>query len=197
MKVRVAEALSHAVTTNQPARLSLPTTLNPDTLEPEDGARLLLEFTEGAPDSVGEITLSIEITDYAGTRYDDVIFEVRMAIPCLPASEWDVVPASGDHHDPCWFTLVDEEWIAKIRQEIQERGTEGFAMDPPDLTDGPDGFAHIVPRPSLTEAIIEGHAVRALCARTFVPANDPDSRPVCPDCASKQRDLDAALARPE
>lgn len=43
-------------------------------------------------------------------------------------------------------------------------------------------FSHYVPKEKLTEAMIMGTPVVALCGKTWVPSRDPERFPVCPDC---------------
>lgn len=47
---------------------------------------------------------------------------------------------------------------------------------------GHDRFAHYVPKHKLTQALVEGTPVRALCGKVWVPSRDPDRYPVCPTC---------------
>ncbi len=50
-------------------------------------------------------------------------------------------------------------------------------------TSGPPKFSHIVvPKSILTDAIINGTAVEALCGHSFVPGRDPRKYPVCTKC---------------
>ncbi len=43
-------------------------------------------------------------------------------------------------------------------------------------------FSHFVPKKTLTEAIVTGTPVRALCGKVWVPSRDPQKYPVCPTC---------------
>ena len=43
-------------------------------------------------------------------------------------------------------------------------------------------FSHYVPKDELTEAMIMGHPVIALCGKVWVPSRDPERFPVCPEC---------------
>lgn len=43
-------------------------------------------------------------------------------------------------------------------------------------------FSHYVPKDTLTEAIVMGSAVVALCGKVWVPSRDPKKFPVCPEC---------------
>lgn len=59
----------------------------------------------------------------------------------------------------------------------------------PDLVTTDDGdhdrFTHIVyPKSKLTEAIVMGLPVLALCKKKWVPGRDPGRFPLCPTCKS-------------
>ena len=43
-------------------------------------------------------------------------------------------------------------------------------------------FSHYVPKDELTEAMIMGNPVIALCGKVWVPSRDPERFPVCPEC---------------
>lgn len=43
-------------------------------------------------------------------------------------------------------------------------------------------FSHYVPKDKLTEAVVMGTPVVALCGKVWVPNRDPQRFPVCPDC---------------
>ena len=45
-----------------------------------------------------------------------------------------------------------------------------------------DRFAHYVERDQITEAIVNGIPVIALCGKIWIPSRDPDKYPVCPAC---------------
>lgn len=47
---------------------------------------------------------------------------------------------------------------------------------------GHDRFSHYVEKAKLTDAMILGTPVIALCGKAWVPAHDPEKYPVCPDC---------------
>jgi hypothetical protein len=53
------------------------------------------------------------------------------------------------------------------------------------LNDGEerDRHAHIVqPKSAVTEAMVFGTPVTALCGKTWVPSRDPRNYPLCPTC---------------
>jgi hypothetical protein len=43
-------------------------------------------------------------------------------------------------------------------------------------------FSHYVDKDKLTEAMVMGTPVVALCGKVWVPSRDPQKFPVCPDC---------------
>lgn len=43
-------------------------------------------------------------------------------------------------------------------------------------------FSHYVPKDKLTEAMVMGTPVVALCGKVWVPSRTPESFPVCPAC---------------
>ena len=45
-----------------------------------------------------------------------------------------------------------------------------------------DKFAHYVRKSDITSSAVNGHPVKALCGKEWVPTRVPDEFPVCPDC---------------
>jgi hypothetical protein len=43
-------------------------------------------------------------------------------------------------------------------------------------------FAHYAPKDKVTEAMVMGTPVTALCGKTWVPSRSPEKFPVCPEC---------------
>lgn len=43
-------------------------------------------------------------------------------------------------------------------------------------------FSHYVPKAKLTEAMVNGTPVVALCGKVWVPSRNPDRFPICPEC---------------
>ncbi len=43
-------------------------------------------------------------------------------------------------------------------------------------------FSHFVPKDKLTEAMVMGTPVIALCGKVWVPSRAPEKFPVCPEC---------------
>jgi hypothetical protein len=68
-----------------------------------------------------------------------------------------------------------------------ERGT-GTGTLPDERTDvridegDHDRFAHYVEKGKLTEALVVGTPVIALCGKVWVPSRDPERFPICPEC---------------
>lgn len=72
------------------------------------------------------------------------------------------------HLAPGAETLVDE----RVEQEEDLRYEEGDH----------ERFSHYVPKDRLTEAMVMGTPVIALCGKVWVPSRNPDRFPVCPEC---------------
>jgi hypothetical protein len=43
-------------------------------------------------------------------------------------------------------------------------------------------FSHYADRDKITEAMITGTPLQALCGKVWVPSRDPNKFPVCPEC---------------
>jgi Protein of unknown function (DUF3039) len=52
-------------------------------------------------------------------------------------------------------------------------------------------FSHYVPKDKLTEAMVMGTPVVALCGKVWVPSRDPERYPVCPECREIWESLDS------
>lgn len=53
----------------------------------------------------------------------------------------------------------------------------------PQYQDGDhERFSHYVPKDKLTEAMVMGTPVIALCGKVWVPSRNPERFPVCPMC---------------
>lgn len=43
-------------------------------------------------------------------------------------------------------------------------------------------FSHYAPKDKITEAMVMGTPIRALCGKVWVPSRDGSKFPVCPEC---------------
>lgn len=50
-------------------------------------------------------------------------------------------------------------------------------------------FSHYVEKDKLTEAMVLGTPVIALCGKVWVPSRDPEKYPVCPECEDAWKGL--------
>lgn len=66
--------------------------------------------------------------------------------------------------------------IIKERTEVEER--PDYRLDEGDH----ERFSHYVDKAKLTEAMVMGTPVIALCGKVWVPSRNPDRFPVCPEC---------------
>ena len=63
---------------------------------------------------------------------------------------------------------------------VKERTEESYEYR---LDEGDhERFSHYVPKNKLTEAMVMGTPVIALCGKVWVPSRNPDRYPVCPEC---------------
>jgi hypothetical protein len=66
-----------------------------------------------------------------------------------------------------------------------ERGSSTLVEErvAPKTDDGDhDRFSHYVVKNKLTEAMVFGSPLTALCGKVWVPSRDPQKYPVCPEC---------------
>jgi hypothetical protein len=62
-------------------------------------------------------------------------------------------------------------------QTVEETRTQ------PSIDDGDhERFSHYVQKDKLTDALVDGTPVVALCGKIWVPSRDPQKYPVCPEC---------------
>jgi len=61
---------------------------------------------------------------------------------------------------------------------VEERTRPDYRYDEGDH----ERFSHFVPKDKLTEAMVMGTPVVALCGKVWVPSRDPERFPVCPQC---------------
>lgn len=62
-------------------------------------------------------------------------------------------------------------------ETVEDRRTQ------PSLDDGDhERFSHYVAKDKLTDAMVDGTPVVALCGKVWVPSRDPQRYPVCPEC---------------
>jgi Protein of unknown function (DUF3039) len=65
-------------------------------------------------------------------------------------------------------TIVDERTQERPDYRVEEGDHERFS--------------HYVPKDKLTDAMVMGTPVVALCGKVWVPSRDPERFPVCPEC---------------
>jgi hypothetical protein len=67
---------------------------------------------------------------------------------------------------------------------LEDTITEGQRDERTHTTDDGDHerLSHYVPKDKLTDAMVNGTPVVALCGKVWVPSRDPQRFPVCPEC---------------
>src|SRR5690625_915446 len=83
----------------------------------------------------------------------------------------NAVYASSTDYDPHEDTNSGGTGVLEREEQLQ-------ATEPGDH----ERFKHFVPKDKLTEAIINGTPVVALCGKVWVPSRDPERFPMCPAC---------------
>ncbi len=73
--------------------------------------------------------------------------------------------------------MTEQPGTATILDERTEERTE-YRLDEGDH----ERFSHYVDKSKLTEAMVMGTPVIALCGKVWVPSRNPDRYPVCPEC---------------
>lgn len=112
LRMRVVQSLVAATKSGEVQTVALPSSLDEGTLRPMDGARLVIAVTPHDVSSINELTLSIEITDYAGSRYEDVLIEVQSAMPGVRGRE--KVPTSGQMKGPLVASRSTRWWPREV-----------------------------------------------------------------------------------
>ena len=64
---------------------------------------------------------------------------------------------------------------------LDERLAPDQNLSPTDNGDH-ERFAHYVRKAKLTQSMVEGKALRALCGKKWIPSRDPEKFPICPKC---------------
>ncbi len=67
--------------------------------------------------------------------------------------------------------------LTPAAETLEDRRTEE-SLDEGDH----DRFSHFARKDKLTEAMVMGTALVALCGKVWVPSRDPKKFPVCPSC---------------
>jgi hypothetical protein len=82
--------------------------------------------------------------------------------------------------------------VAGVRKDFRRRNPKGFRRigtrkgaghwhRGPEEEDH-NHSAHYAPKDKVTEAMVMGTPVTALCGKTWVPSRSPEKFPVCPEC---------------
>ena len=71
--------------------------------------------------------------------------------------------------NPIGFTKTDTDVLEDRRTVPTDEGDH-------------ERFSHYVPKDKLTEAMVMGTPVVALCGKVWVPSRGPEKFPVCPEC---------------
>jgi Protein of unknown function (DUF3039) len=100
---------------------------------------------------------------------------LRTANPSTLGESVSRLTAVSQQLSPGAQTIVDERTSTKPEYRLDEGDHERFS--------------HYVPRDKLTEAMVMGTPVVALCGKVWVPSRDPERFPVCPECKQIWEDM--------
>ena len=102
----------------------------------------------------------------------------RHATPARNARLAREPPRRSGHELSCalGLSIMSTIGFSPGSQTVEERQTV-----PTDEGDH-ERFSHYVPKDKLTEAMVMGTPVIALCGKVWVPSRAPEKFPVCPDC---------------
>lgn len=75
--------------------------------------------------------------------------------------------------EPLLGSLTDTDTVTDIRTDNGDH----------------DKFAHYAPKNEVTEAMINGTPIMALCGKVWVPSRNPDNFQVCPMCKDIYEEL--------
>ena len=95
---------------------------------------------------------------------------------CLPHTPMSRLANVSQQASPGTQTIVDERTQERPDYRIEEGDHERFS--------------HYVAKDKLTEAMVLGTPVVALCGKVWVPSRDPERFPVCPECREIWESLD-------
>lgn len=169
-------SLLREVATGGRATLTAKHPLLPD--EPMATVRLEVEPVRQDDYRCDEIELVVDAASkYAGS---ELVWQLTLrALITLspPEQSWDRYGES--------FSNIGEpgSWLARA-QVVADSVARGELM-----TSEPGRHSHYTHRKHLAGNMVEGRAVQSLCGAFFVPAQDHQSLPVCPECESRYRGL--------
>jgi hypothetical protein len=95
-------------------------------------------------------------------------FRRSQAVSCLGSPALSRLANVSQQPSPGAQTIVDERTQERPDYKVEEGDHERFS--------------HYVPKDKLTEAMVMGTPVVALCGKVWVPSRDPERFPVCPEC---------------
>jgi hypothetical protein len=107
------------------------------------------------------------------------ISDARRLLICEPAgAALSRLADVSQQPSPGAKTIVDERTEERTDYRVEEGDHERFS--------------HYVPKEKLTEAMVMGTPVVALCGKVWVPSRDPERFPVCPECKEIWESLESA-----
>ncbi len=112
--------------------------------------------------------MSGKFTTSSGVQVKRDSREIRLRDPVALLARLSRLTNVSQQTSPGAKTIVDERTETRPDFSVEEGDHERFS--------------HYVPRDKLTEAMVMGTPVVALCGKVWVPSRDPERFPVCPEC---------------
>ncbi|MDR2566089.1 MAG: DUF3039 domain-containing protein [Bifidobacteriaceae bacterium] len=144
------------------------------------------------------LVLSVEFQREPDYQSDDIILEVVPAQSSYKGTEliWKLTiralvslnppEQAWDRYQDTYATIAEPgTWAARVRELEKLVADNELAVSEPGI------LSHYAHREHLAGATIEGRAVRGLCGVFFVPTQDHESMPVCPECDARMRQPEA------
>ncbi|WP_261875898.1 DUF3039 domain-containing protein [Mycobacterium marinum] len=134
---------------------------------------------EDEPDGYGEITIIVEVKDYRHLGLIDHAEIIAMCAIDPREASW-----TAGHTTNRIYSMCDS---AKQIADVITAATSNENLHP--RTVQPGSVAHYACKQRLTEQYIEGQPTKSLCGSIFVPRQDPNNLPKCPECEGIYRSM--------
>lgn len=192
-QVNLLTALSGAITTA--ARDGGEVTITADGYEAPDSASLSIEVESDAPSETvaqaheSEAMIAVTLTVRARSRNEFVQEILHLALPFIQPDAAQYEPIFTKSGDLLVLVTVPQSKLIQLTAALSDTETpRRGSADPPT-------HLHYVGIEFMTDAFVQGHAIRAVCGAWFVQTRDDSADlPVCPTCDDEMPAAEAVLA---
>lgn len=113
--------------------------------------------------------------EFRGTDLGWTMITRVLTCVCPPDQSWD-------RYGDTMSAIAEPGFARRQASHLARMAKEGQLC-----RSSPGDVSHWTHRPNLAENTIDGRSVRALCGVFFVPTQDHESLPICPECDSSYR----------